>query len=660
MRSMSQGVDRFASNARRSMQRVGRVVGRVGTAMTAALGVAVGLVSREFVNFDQAITDASAKFSDFNAATAEGQARMRELQLVARQVGAQTKFTATEAAEGLDFLAMAGFNSVQAMAALPGVANLATVAKTDLATATDMASDALGAFGLMTEDATQLQQNFTRVNDVMARTVSTANTDMTQLFESMQKGAPSFTAAGQSLETFSALAGIMANSGVKGAEAGTQLRNVMLRLADPTAESAETLRRLGVVTQDEQGNFRDVVDILADFERGLEGMGTAQRSAALATVFGARSVTGINLLLQEGTGSIRSYRDELLNAAGASQEMADTMNRGLLNRLAALKSAAIEIGFQFMDRIGNQAGDAIDTLTEKVRNINVEAILNRITDTVQFFVRMWENGLIPAVLTGIGVFIALQKAVAAYQLVMIAVSAAQKAAAVSGGLLNAVMAANPIGLVIIAIAALIAIIVLLVRNWDKVIAFFGRGWDAIKNATGAALGWIRNAWDSAIGWIVNAWRSAVEWVSNGITQIWDWFTGLLDNPLFAALGTLFAPFLAIPAMIVEHWEPIKEFFENLFGGIRDVVGGAIEWIGDAARGVGDFFGGLFDGGRGRDDRGGDAPMSPNASIIESRRIEQQQSTMDINFNGLPRGTRVRQQGSAPNINTNLGFAAGAQ
>jgi TP901 family phage tail tape measure protein len=608
MRRMQGSVTGFSRSAQRSLQQVGRIGMRGLQIATAALGVATGYVAREFIQFDSAITNASAKFSDLNLNTAEGQERLAALGRIAREVGATTKFSATEAAAGLDFLAMAGFNSEQAMVALPGVTALAIVAQTDLATATDIASDALGAFGLMTEDTAQLQENFTRINDVMAQTMTSANTNMEQLFESITAGAPTFTAAGQSLESFNALVGIMANSGVKGAQAGTQLRNVMLRLADPTAEAADILKTLGVQTQDESGNFRDIVDILADFESGLEGMGTAQRSAALSTIFGARSVTGINLLLQEGSESIAEFREGLEGATGASQRMADIIGQSLGNKLLGLKSAAIEIGFKFIEGFRDKAAAAIDRVTEALRNMDVAAIIEKISEVVDRFVKLWESGLIPAILAGVAAYKAMSIAIGLYQAAIAAAKAVQLA-------FNVAVSANVIGLVVIAIAALVAGIVLLIKNWDKVTEWIGVVWDKMK----------------AFG----------NWVAE--------------------------KFLAF-------FVPIGEFFAGLFAGIVGVVQNIVGWIQNAVQGIGDAIGwvvDLFDREarqerrqtrrEARQDRRGEAVYGDSANSGIGQAAQQfvsettNNAAIDVNFGNVPQNVRIGARGLAPNMNMNVGY-----
>jgi TP901 family phage tail tape measure protein len=269
------------------------------------------------------------------------------------------------------------------MALLPGVTNLATVAQVDLGTATDIATDSLGAFGLMTKDTEQLTANFTRVQDVMAKTTATSNTSLIDLFEAVKKGASDFVNAGQSMETFNAFAGIMANSGKKGAEAGTVLRNVMLRLAKPTKEAQDALDALGVSTRDSKGNFRDAIDVMADLEKGLIGKGSAERAAALGTIFGARQTGAINILLKEGTESIRTYRSELEKAGGSAEKMAEIMRGSLTNQLASLKSAAIEVGFQLFDAFSGEGAGAIQGLTQFVRQIDMTPVIEGLSFVIE-------------------------------------------------------------------------------------------------------------------------------------------------------------------------------------------------------------------------------------------------------------------------------------
>ena len=499
---MGKNADRFGSKSSKAFKQANRSASRFRDVTKGILAASVvqktlgglqrGLsaVTTEFINFDGAIISAAAKFKDINLATVEGQKRLLELKKTARDTGAATQFSAGQAASGLDFLAMAGFSASQAMAALPGVVDLATVANVDLARATDIASDSLGAFGLMTDDATQLQKNFTRINDVMALTMSRTNTNMEDMFEAVKKGAPAFTSSGQSLESFNALIGIMANSGVKGAEAGTQLRNVMLRLADPTKKAQEALDAMNIGTKDSQGNFRDVVDILGDFEKGLKGMGTQQRAATLSTIFGARAITGVNILLQEGTDSIAAFRGELENAGGASKKMADIMRTSLGNRLKSMSSAAIEFGFKIFTAFEKQGAGAIDKLTEAVRNFDPQPIIDGLNfafkaATGLFNIMKFFGPELLIITGGFLTYGAAMKGLAIGQAVIGFVSLLTTLKSTAGvmAVLNAAMAANPVGAVIVGVTALVALLVFLEKKFNVLTTL----WGGIK-AIGGGLG----------------------------------------------------------------------------------------------------------------------------------------------------------------------------
>ncbi|MCP4745033.1 MAG: phage tail tape measure protein [Desulfobacteraceae bacterium] len=482
---MVKSVDKFGDHADRSFRKAAASSSQFSTLVKGILAAGaiqqgigllqqgVAAVAGEFLGFDDNVLSAAAKFKGLNLVTTQGQKQLAELKKVAREVGADTEFSAGQAAQGLDFLALAGFNANQAMAALPGVVDLATVAKVDLGRATDIASDSLGAFGLAAQDSMKLQANLARVNNVMALTMARSNTDIEFMYEAVQKGAPTFTTAGQSIETFNAMIGKMANSSLKGAEAGTAVRNVMLRLSKPTAEAQKALEALKV-NVGENGNFRDTIDILYDLEKGLKGLGSQQKTAALATIFGARATTAVNILLKEGAASLRDFRQELVDSTGASKLMAEIMRKSLLNRLRALGSAAVEAGFKIFTAFEKRGGNAIVKLTEWVRNFDVKPVINAIEIAVTVFKALYHViaplvPILPVIAAGMVSYMAAVKIGA-----MLAFIKVIRSAAAAQGLLNAVMIANPIGAVITAITALVAAGVLLYKHWDKIVAQFKR------------------------------------------------------------------------------------------------------------------------------------------------------------------------------------------
>ncbi len=586
----------------------------------AAIGTGLAIATREFINLDNSITKAGAKFKDLDVTSADYQDRLKELSAAARDVGSDTEFMASEAAGALDKFALAGFKSSQAMALLRGTTNLATAADAELITAVDIATDTLGAFNLMVEDTTHLEKNLNRVSDVMVKTTTTANTNLEELFESVKKGGPAFTAAGQDIETFSALAGIMANAGVKGADAGTNLRNVMLRLAKPTGEAADVLKQLGIVTQDEAGNFLDIVDIIGDFEKGLEGMGTAQRTAALTTVFGTRAVTGMNILLAEGSDNLRTYRDTLLESGGAAQTMAEAMRQSIGNRLKVLKSSLLELGLQFIDAFQEKGRDLLDQLIESIQNFDMQRIIVPVRNAVQLFKQFAK-----IVRDNIGLIKAIGIGILAFVVAIKAITVAMKIYTVVQWLLNTATWAFPVFAIIAGVIALIAIVVLLVKNWDKVVNF-----------------------------LTNVWNKVVDFVVGGLKKLWNKFSELLDNPFFVAIGILFAPWLTIPALIIKHWEPIKEFFTDLW---VNVIKPLIQGIANIGGKIGKFFGG--DRAERRQQAQEEQPGIARAEMQQTRTqtqrtIEERNQRHDIFLHG-PSGAGISQTpGGFPEQAVSLG------
>jgi len=599
---------KVAKGISKNLEGLSRVVKRVAMIGIAALGVVTGLVAREYINFDQAIKSASAKFKGLNLATKEGQEILKQLGKTARDVGAATQFTAAQAAEGLDFLALAGFNAGQAMASLPGVVDLATVSQVDLSEATSMAADSLGAFNFMAEDTIQLQKNFSRMNDVLAKTISSTNTGMTDLFEAIKTGAPTFTSAGQSLETFASMAGIMANSGVKGSAAGTGLRNVMLRLAAPSAEAEKVLRKLNIRTRDASGNFLDAVDILGQFEKSLEGMGTAQRTAALSTIFGARSVTGVNVLLTAGTKSIRKFRDELINAGGAAKGMSDVIRQSLLNRLKTLKSAAIEVGFQFFEKIEVQAGEAIEKLTKILRDLPIEKYIKGIGEAFDFifpFIKAaWEvfldiKDVLPYVAAGLGITAAAMWA------------------------LSAATLANPMGIFVAGLWEIAIATIVIKRYWTELNKILRDAWNALNDIFNNPVLKIAMA----------TFFAPFEFLLDTIRAIIDLLSG---KGIGDALMNFAGPFKVLTDLLgitkpggkaLAHPEFARpEYLKN---------------IPETQSPYGE---------------GGPTPMSPNETLMKAMAtIKETRGKLDVNFNNTPPGTKIKSSGTvSPDIGLNLG------
>lgn len=377
-RSANRGFHKLNRSVEKFSKNIGRGAAAVA-ASTVAIGAAMAGVIMTGAQFEQSIVNAAAKFP---GEIRRGTEAFKALEEAARQTGKTTEFTASQSAEALNFLAMAGFSAKGAIAALPGVVDLATAASIDLATATDIASDSLGAFGLATKDAAQLGKNLARVNDVMAKTATTANTTIEAMFEAVQEVGPIATTAGASIETTSALIGELANSGIKGSQAGTTLKNMFVRLAAPAGEGAKLLKRFSIQTKDANGNMLDIVDVLGALDKSLAGLGTAERSGVLEGIFGKIPLAGVNVLLKSGSKRLNEYRRELEGASGASSKMADVMRDTVQGRLNSLKSAIEGVAISIFSMNRGPLVDVIEQLTNWTR-ANENLIATNIGEFVQ-------------------------------------------------------------------------------------------------------------------------------------------------------------------------------------------------------------------------------------------------------------------------------------
>ena len=555
----------------------------------ALVGVGIGVATKQFIDYDAAVTGATAKFKDLDITSVDYKDNLKAVGKVARDVAAITEFNAVDTAGALDKMAMAGLTSKQSMALLAGTTNLATAAGADLTTAVDIATDALGAFGLMTEDEKALEGNLNRLSDVMAKTTNMFNTDISGFFESAKMGAATFTSTGQSLEDFSAMVGVMASSGIKGSESGTQLRNMMLSLASPSKTAAMALDRMGIKTTDAQGNFLNIIDILAQFEKGMKGMGDAEKAATLTDIFGKRTVTGVTLLLAEGTEGLKRYSKELQNAGGTAANVAAAMRGSLANRIEVLKSALTELGFKFVDAFAAKGGKAIENLTATITNFDPASIIDFLTAAFTVISKivgvLWKMRII---------IISLAIAWGVYKVAMIAavvisnimgmvqavqaLMSAQQGMNVVQAIFNVLLTANPVGVIIVAIAALIAIIILCVKHWDEITAAMARCWDWVKKNQEAVLGIIA-VFTGPFGFIIsivrefwNEWdRITQAFTNGGIIAGLKQIGATILSALLAPLQGVFELLGKIPGVgkRFENFATNIENFRNQIKGIDD-------------------------------------------------------------------------------------------
>lgn len=272
----------------------------------------------------------------------------------AKEMGATTKFSASEAGDALNYLALAGYDADKACAALPTILNLASAGGMELAAASDMITDSMSALGL---DATK--ENLTQFGDQLAKTAQKSNTSVSQLGEAiLTVGGTAKTLSGGTTE-MNTLLGILADNGVKGAEGGTALRNILLSLQAPTDTAAKAMKKLGLNVYDAEGKMRPVNEVLGDLNSAMGSMNDQVQQELLSTLFNKRDLKSVSALLTgvESVGDELSRFDELSgyikDSEGAMANMAETMNDNLTGRVTEFKSAAEGAGIAFYEALGS-------------------------------------------------------------------------------------------------------------------------------------------------------------------------------------------------------------------------------------------------------------------------------------------------------------------
>ena len=285
----------------------------------------------------------------------------------ARKWGATTVFSASDAAEALKYMSLAGWSAQQSTSALGGVLNLAAASGMGLGEASDMVTDYLSAFGMEASKSAYFA-------DMLAYAQSNSNTTAAQLGEAYRNSAANLHAAGQDVETTTSLLEAMANQGYKGSEAGTALAATMRDITQKMKDGNIQIGDTSVAVQDSQGNFRDLTDILMDVENATDGMGDAQKAAALGSTFTSDSIKALNMILTEGMDKVSGYEKALRSASGTSEQMAGTMNDNLSGDMANMQSALEEMQLQSFEALEEPlrgfvqyaTNDVIPTLTEWV------------------------------------------------------------------------------------------------------------------------------------------------------------------------------------------------------------------------------------------------------------------------------------------------------
>lgn len=338
------------------------------SAATAAAAAAVGAIGMAAINtgkeFEGAMSQVAATML-IDKTTAEGQKAFETLENAARECGASTAFSATEAAEALNYLALAGYDADKAATALPTVLKLAGAGAMSLANASNMVTDSMSALGIAATEA-----NLTQFSDQLAQTASKANTSVAQLGEAiLTVGGTAKGLAGGTTELNTAL-GILADNGLKGAEGGTHLRNIILSLQNPTDKAAASLQSLGVDVYDAQGNMRGLNDVFKDLQGAMAGMDNASKDSILSTLFNKTDLTAANAMLSNCADRFDELSAAVENSAGACENMYAIQLDNLNGDIDILKSGLSDLGISIYKDLNGPLREMTQLATSMVGELS--------------------------------------------------------------------------------------------------------------------------------------------------------------------------------------------------------------------------------------------------------------------------------------------------
>lgn len=617
------GVEAGEGAAKKSGDGFTVLKGILANLATAGIAVAAGAVKDfcgQVVEIGKTFESSMSKVSALSGATGED---LATLEAKARELGATTTFSASQAADALGYMALAGWDTQQMLDGVGSVLTLAQAGEMELAAASDLVTDYLSAFNMEASETA-------RMVDVLAYAQANANTTVEGLGMAFKNCAANANAAGMDVETTSAAIAMMANQGLKGSEAGTALNAVLRDMTVKMEDGAIAIGDQSIAVMDAEGNYRDFTDILRDVQAATDGMGEAEKAAALQSTFTADSIKGLNLMLNAGADEMSGFREELYGCAGTAEETAKTMTDNLGGDIAAMGSALEELSLKIYDYLQEPLRSAVQFITGTVVP-GIEGFMAWLTTGTQQFdefgnvVGETASPIQQAISTlqdMVPVLAAVGGALLAYKTYSLAVTAAEKARAVVTGvvdkataLLNGTMRLNPIGIVITLIGALVAAFVYLWNTSEEFRNFWIGVWEAVKAAVQPLADWMMAnvitplvsnfqefqgifsaLWDAIVGAVMSAWeqiapivqagmlvlQTIIEAVMPVVQTIWSSCWGVISavatavwnaisNTVSTVMGVIQGIIQVVTGIISGDWDAvwngIKQVFESIINGI---------------------------------------------------------------------------------------------
>lgn len=525
-------------------------------------------------NFESAMSEVAA----ISGATGDD---LTQLTDKAKEMGATTKFSASESASALKYMAMAGWDTESMLDGISGVMQLAAASGEDLASTSDIVTDAMTAFGLSADQST-------RFADVLAQTANRSNTSVALMGETFKYVAPVAGALGYSIEDTSVAIGLMANSGIKGSQAGTSLKNVLTNLAKPTDQVQSYMDKLNISLTDSAGNVKPLNQLLNEMRNGFNGLTDAEKAEYAAGIAGKEGMSGLLAIVNSSQTDFDNLTEAINNSNGAAETVADTMMDNLGGQLTILKSTVEGLAISF----GDILLPVIKTITEKLQQF--ATWLNGLDDDQKQLIVT-----ILSIIAAIGpVLLIVGKVISTVTTVMSVVSKLKSAI---GALFNLIMA-NPLILIVVAIAGVVAALIHLYKTNSEFKDFVDKAWNKIKEVVSSVVDALvefftvklPNAISSLIDWFKNLPTRIKEELSKAVEHVKQWGSDIVNwaqTELPLVIDRIIGFFKELPGKALEIG---KELISGLANGITEAVGGIGKTIKSAGNKILQGFKDVFD------------------------------------------------------------------
>lgn len=350
------GVEEIGGVAQKGLAVTSKILGATATAVTTLGGAAIKVGS-----------DFEAGMSQVQAVSGASGEELERLKEKAKEMGASTKFSATESAEALNYMAMAGWKAKDMLGGIEGIMNLAAASGEDLATTSDIVTDAMTAFGLAADKTTKIIENgivkeipnATHFADILAAASSNANTNVSMMGETFKYVAPLAGSLGYSAEDTATAIGLMANAGIKGSQAGTSLRSIMTRLAKPTKESATAINELGLSITDSSGQMKPLAEVIGDMRKGFAGLTEDEKATYAAMLGGQEAMSGLLAIVNASDADFEKLSGAINDCNGSAAEMAEIMQDNLQGQITILQSGLEGLGVSLYEIMQGTAKDVV-------------------------------------------------------------------------------------------------------------------------------------------------------------------------------------------------------------------------------------------------------------------------------------------------------------